>query len=71
MLQLGFLGATRVAGIAAWIVRTCIIQLLNAGSEFDALHTVAGNVAIGEPASAPRLGLGRVLTHGCHTIRLA
>ena len=35
MLQLGFLGATRVAGIAAWISRTGIIELLNAGSEFE------------------------------------
>ena len=47
MLQLGFLGATRVAGLAAWIARTGIIQLLNTGSEFDPLHTVAGNVTAG------------------------
>ena len=34
LLQLGILGATLFAGLTAWIARTPIIELLNAGSEF-------------------------------------
>ena len=35
MLQLGLLGATVVAAIAAWLGRSRLIDLLNAGSEFE------------------------------------
>ena len=40
MLQLGLLDATLFAGLAAWIARTGIIQLLNAGSEFEVRYTL-------------------------------
>ena len=40
MLQLGLLGATLVAGIAAWIARTGIIELLNASSEVEVRNTL-------------------------------
>lgn len=35
MLQLGLLGATIIAGIAGWIARVRIVEVLNAGSEFE------------------------------------
>lgn len=34
MLQLGILGATLIAGLAGWVARAPIVELLNAGSEF-------------------------------------
>lgn len=40
ILQLGLLGAILVAGIATWIARTRIIELLNAGSEFQVRYTL-------------------------------
>ncbi len=40
MLQFGLLGATLVAGIAGWIARIGIIELLNAGSEFSVRYTL-------------------------------
>ena len=40
MLQLGLLDATLFAGLAAWIARTGIIQLVNAGSEFEVRYTL-------------------------------
>lgn len=40
MLQLGLLGATVIALIGAWIARGRIIELLNAGSEFEVRYTL-------------------------------
>lgn len=40
MLQLGLLGATLLTGIAAWIARARIIELLNAGSEFEVRYSL-------------------------------
>ncbi|TFB53928.1 O-antigen ligase family protein [Cryobacterium tagatosivorans] len=40
MLQLGLLGATIIGLIGAWIARGRIIELLNAGSEFEVRYTL-------------------------------
>ncbi|SDK51266.1 O-antigen ligase [Cryobacterium psychrotolerans] len=40
MLQLGLLGATVIALIGAWIARGRLIELLNAGSEFEVRYTL-------------------------------
>ena len=40
MLQLGLLGTILFTGIATWIARTRIIELLNAGSEFQVRYTL-------------------------------
>lgn len=40
MLQLGLLGATLVTAIAAWIERDRIVDVLNAGSEFEVRYTL-------------------------------
>lgn len=40
VLQIGLLGATLVAGLTAWFARTRIIEVLNAGSEFEVRYTL-------------------------------